>query len=307
MSINQLIDITRRSFRSLNGAMNTVSQNIANVNTEGYSRRRVTLQADSLVSPGIITQTPPGTATGAGVSIGAYERMRDGLLAASTYDASTGLGSAQEEQRLLGALEGIFPIGDGSLSDQLNDFWDAWATLADHPTDNGVRMALRSHAQSLTTTFNRTDEALSLLEQGTEEVLVASVDEVNGLFNKIAELNNTVQSARFQGSPDLVAEDERDQLVKDLAALLPVRVQEDREIGYSVLVNGMTVVQGDHVVELNLDRSGGTPRIVYGDTQVEFNPPQGSDGKLGALLRMVTDTLPGTRSSLDTMANALVT
>ena len=48
MSINQLIEISRRSFRTLDAAMNTVSQNIANVNTEGYTRRRVIMQADSL-------------------------------------------------------------------------------------------------------------------------------------------------------------------------------------------------------------------------------------------------------------------
>ena len=80
MSINQLIEISRRSFRSLNGAMNTVSQNIANVNTEGYARRRVTLQADSIASPGIIMPTPRGTATGSGVSIQSYERVEQSTM-----------------------------------------------------------------------------------------------------------------------------------------------------------------------------------------------------------------------------------
>ena len=133
MSISQLIEMSRRSFRTLDAAMNTVSQNIANVNTEGYTRRRVIMQADSLASPGIIMRTPLGAATGAGVSIQTYERVRDGLLAVAGWDARTSLGAAQEDQRLLGALEGIFPVGEGSINDQLDSFWNAWADLADHP------------------------------------------------------------------------------------------------------------------------------------------------------------------------------
>ena len=61
MSISQLIEISRRSFRTINGAMNTVSQNIANVNTEGYSRRRIPFQADSIASPGVTLPPPDGS------------------------------------------------------------------------------------------------------------------------------------------------------------------------------------------------------------------------------------------------------
>ncbi len=307
MSINQLIEISRRSFRTLDAAMNTVSQNIANVNTEGYTRRRVIMQADSLASPGIIMRTPLGAATGAGVSIQTYERVRDGLLAAAGWDARTSLGAAQEDQRLLGALEGIFPVGEGSINDQLNGFWNAWADLADHPTDNGVRLALRSKASGLVSTLNRTGEALSLLQEGTEAVLAVGVDEINKTLREIGELNETIQAARYTGSPDLVAEDRRDYLIKDLAASGPVRMQDDAKTGYTVSFNGMTVVQGGDVFEMNLDTSGATPRVFYGDTTVEYNATAGDGGQLGAWLRMLNQTLPDTRQALDDVAAALVT
>lgn len=307
MSINQLIEISRRSFRTFNGAMNTVGQNVANAETEGYSRRRVSLQADSISSPGILTRPRPGTATGAGVSIQAYERVRDGLLAAAAWDAHTALGAAQEDQRLLGALEGIFPVGDGSLNNQLNDFWNAWSDLSDHPTDNSARLALRSTAQSLTSTLNRTDEAITLLQEGTQEVLAAGVDEVNGKLHEIAELNARIQTARTSGSPDLVAEDRRDMLVKELAAFMPVRAKEDPATGYTITVDGMNVVHGDRVFELNLDTSGAPPRILFEDSTVEYKPPAGDDGKIGSMLRMVSQTLPNTRQALDEIARTLVT
>ncbi len=307
MSISQLIEISRRSFRTLNGAMNTVSQNIANVNTEGYSRRRVTLQADSIASPGIIMPTPMGTPTGTGVSIQSYERVRDGLLAAAGWDARTSLGAAQEDQRLLGALEGIFPIGEGSIDNELNDFWNAWADLADHPTDNGVRMALRSKASGLASTLNRTDEALLLFQEGAEGVLTVGVNEINKTLREIGDLTGTIQSARFRGSPDLVAEDRRDYLVKNLSTFGPVRVQDNAKTGYTVSMNGMAVVQGAQVFEMNLDTSGATPRVFFGETTVEYNAPAGDDGQLGSWLRLLQQTLPDTRQTLNEVAAALVT
>ena len=88
------------------------------------------------------------------------------------------MGAAQEDQRLHGALEGIFPAGEGSLGNQLNDFWNAWSDLADNPTDNGVRLALRSKASGLVSTLNPTDEALSLLQESTASVLGVGIAEL---------------------------------------------------------------------------------------------------------------------------------
>jgi len=107
MSIHQLIEIARRSFRVQTAAMNVAGQNIANVNTEGYSRQRIGLQADSLANRGLHTQLGPGTVTGAGVSLQTFERLRDGLLVSAGWEARSMLGSADEEQRILSALEGL--------------------------------------------------------------------------------------------------------------------------------------------------------------------------------------------------------
>ena len=307
MGINQLIESSRRSFRVFDGAMNTVSQNIANVNTPGFTRRRVMMRADSLASQGVIMRTPQHMATGAGVSMQAYERVRDTLLTSAEWDAHASLGAAQEDQRLLGALEGIFPVGEGSLDSGLNDFWNAWSDLADNPTDNGVRLALREKASAVVSTLNRTDEALLLLQEGTEAVLAVGIDEINTRLSEIGDLNKRIQAARYAGSPDLAAEDRRDLLVKELSAYAPVKAVDDAETGYSVSINGMAAVEGERTFPLELDTSGPIPRVFYGDTTVEYNAPAGDDGQLGSWLRMLHDTLPNTRQSLDDIASTLVT
>lgn len=300
--------MSRRSFQAAQSGMQAAGQNVANADTPGYTRRRVTLQADATRS-GLYMQTAPGTITSNGVSVQAYSRVRDGLLAASSWEAQTGLGAATEEKRLLGAMEGLFPAdGNGSLGEAMSRFWNGWSNLADYPADNGARIALRSSASTLASTLNRLERDLTGLEQETNEALSTGVEEVNELLNGIAELNATIQTAAAQGVPDLAAEDRRDELVKELSAFAPVRAQQDGSSGYTISIDGITVIQGDQAQMLEIDDTAQIPQVLFGNTGVAMRSREaGDDGKLGAWLRTLGETFPQTRTSLDEMAQALVT
>ncbi|MDX1547922.1 MAG: flagellar hook-associated protein FlgK, partial [Rhodothermales bacterium] len=307
MSINQLFEISRRSFRALDAAMNTVADNVANANTEGYSRRRVRLQADALTSPGVLMPTRHGSVSGLGVSVAAYERVRDGMLAASANDARTGLGAAQEEERLLAALESLFPTGDGGVGSALDDFWNAWSDLADRPADTGLRTALRTQAGALADTLGRTAAGLDAFGSQTRSDLSAQVEAVNGLLDEIATINGTAEAARIQGSPDLAAEDRRDQLVQELSTYLPVEARQDGAAGYTVAIDGMTLVHGSTRTPLGLDADADPPVLLFGDTPVGIDAPAGEDGRIGAALRTLGGAVPEARAALDALASTLVT
>jgi flagellar hook-associated protein 1 FlgK len=306
--MNRLFEISRRALQTHSAAINTTGQNIANASTPGFNRRRLILQSESVVTGKMHTQALPGTFTGAGVSAQSYERVRDQLLSSETWGAQTGLGSAEEEHRILSALEGVLATGtDGSLSAVLGDFWDALGNLADYPTDTGLRENLLSQADALATTLQRHDQAFETLQEQTYEALTTGVETVNGLLEKIGTLNETIQSARFKGSPDLSAEDQRDVLVQELSAYVPLRVQQDAQQGYTLTIQGMEVVQGNHVAGLALeDPPGPTPRVLFENTDVAFKPTPGHDGKLGAWLRLTSDILPGVVADLDTFTQNLV-
>lgn len=303
MSINPLYEISRRSFRAFNASMEAVGQNVANANTEGYSRRRVTLEASSRVAPGLYA-APSGTeATGNGVSVSAYERMRDRLLDASAARAQTGLGAAQEEARILTQLEGALATGtEGSLPKAMESFWDAWSSVANNPEDQGVRSTLLSKTDTLIASFQSLDQSIGQLTTDTQEALATSVDEANGLLDEVASLNATIREARANGSPDLVAEDRRDSLVNDLSEHLPVEVQ-DTEAGYTLTVNGMNVVQGDETTPLTL---ASADTVEFGTTGVAFQPGTEGGGKIGAQVRSLTRTLPDVQSDLDALAETVV-
>ncbi len=304
MSIQNLYRLSRRSFGVFSAQMNVAGQNIANATTPGYSRRRLTLATVGPPQRGIQFGSPFPT-VGTGVSAENLERMRDGLLASASGEARTDLGGAEEETRLLSALEGLFGVDSGaSLQDVMGDFWNAWSDLANNPTDTGVRASLLSQAETVAGTLNDLDDNMTRLATETQTALGNSVDQVNGLLDEIAALNEQISTAQAAGSPDLAAEDRRDGAVAELAAFVPVNVSEESD-GYAVTIDGMIAVQGDQARGLTLDTPAGGPAAIrFEGTTVAFSS---SDGQVGAQLRTLNETIPDTRDALNTFAESLVT
>src|SRR5690625_5634433 len=101
MSLNNLVQISRGAFRVLDASMNATAQNVANMETDGYTRRRVTLQPESLNTRGLWSQSTNRNATGAGVSVADYERLRDTLLQKQTWQARAGWAPRPKKHRLI--------------------------------------------------------------------------------------------------------------------------------------------------------------------------------------------------------------
>ncbi len=307
MSIHQLYHISKRSFASFDAAMNTIGQNVANANTEGYSRRRISLQADSTVNQGFQTKALEKTANGTGVSVSAYERLRDALLSRSTWHANSWMGGSEEEHRITTTLQSIFTSEtDGSLSSQLDHFWNSWSDLADNPTDNGVRMSVRGQGASIAATLSRTAADIEHLQSETVRAIEGGIQDVNRVLEEVAELNGVIQRSHALGSPDLDAEDRRDLLVNELSEQAAITIQEESDGGYTVLIDGIMVVSDSRAKSLELDTSGGMPEVKIADTPISLKVPAEGGGRLGGWLRTLQSTLPDALASLDAIAEALV-
>lgn len=310
MSIHRLYEISRRGLLTAQAGMDVAGHNVANANTEGYSRQRAVLKADSVISQGRQIRTPLGESTGAGVSVERFERMRDGLLEAAAWTAEAGLGAADEQARLLGALEGVLAIsGENALTNELNAFWSAWNDVANTPTDTGVRAALLGRADELAGLLNQQSRGLQGVEAETRQALDDGLSTVNSLLADVAGLNERIQQARQGGTPDLDAEDRRDRRVKELAGFLPVNVQPNHREGYTLTVNGVAVVQGRRAQTFVADGppAQATTTIRYEGTDMTFQPRTDEDGRIGGWLNLLNDALPGVRQSLDDLTESLVT
>ena len=307
MSIHQLYQISKRSFTAFDAAMNTIGQNVANANSEGYSRRRVTMQADSTVTQGFYSRPLERTATGTGVSISSYERLRDALLSRSSWHANSWMGGSEEEHRITTTLQSIFTSStDGALSDQLDQFWSSWSDLADNPTDNGVRMSVRGQGASIAATLSRLSTDIQNLQSETQRALEGGIQDLNRSLEEVAELNAVIQSGNALGSPDLAAEDRRDVLVSEMSEQAAIRIQEEPHGGYTVLMDGIMVVSGSMAKTLELDTTSGTPQVKISDTPITLDVPTEGGGRLSGWLRTLQATLPDTLTSLDRIAESLV-
>lgn len=307
MSISQLIHTARSSLLAYRAAMNTVGQNVANAESEGYSRRTLTLSAQNVAPMGVLTRGTTQTFSGVGVSVEGYERMRDTLLDRSGWHANAFMGGSEEEHRIAAALESVFTVQtEGSLSNQLQHFWNAWSDLADNPTDNGVRLALRQRGASLAGTLNRMAADVEHLESETKRVLQEHVGDANKILEEIAELNGKVTRGRALGTPDLVAEDRRDALVNKLTEMGTFRVQEQPTGAYSITLDGMNLVYDQRAQSLEADLTGTVPEVKIAGTDVSMTIPPEGGGKLGGVLRTLTSMLPDTMTALDEVAETLV-
>lgn len=306
MSLNGLFQTGRRSLRVLEGAIQTAGQNIANAETPGYSRQRLSIRSDNVVAYGIHARTGRGTFTGTGVSIQSYERVRDGLLDRAARDAHADLGAADQEIRTGRALEGMLAADtDGSLTQTLTKFWDAWGEVANAPADRSVRGVLLDRADALAGVFHRHSDDLSRLAGETRTALSDGVAQFNGLAEKVARLNERISAARAAGTPDFAAEDDRDQALQSLSALAPVRVAAEADGSYSVTVQGMSVVQGTHVSGLTLapaESPDADDAVRFAGTDVAFKPGTEGNGGIGGWLRTLNGHIRGTRDGLDALA-----
>nr|WP_272503916.1 flagellar hook-associated protein FlgK [Salinibacter ruber] len=302
-----MFDIGSTSLRAVGEKIDATSQNIANAESEGYRRRRVSLSSRSVAATGLYASNGAQDVTSSGVGVEQFERVRDGMLVAARNEARSSESAAREEGRVLGVLEGALATDtDAGLSASLQGLADGFSNLAINPDSQGVRESVLGRARQLTDTFGRLDQRLGELTTNTENALAGNVEKANGLLNKVASLNEQIENARAGGSPDYAAEDQRDQTVKELSKLLPVEAQENRSDGYTLTVDGMTVVQGTEATNLSVDQSGDTPAVEFGKTGVEFTPGAEGGGEIGAQARLLNDTLPGVQSDLDALADDVV-
>ncbi|HLA63971.1 MAG TPA: flagellar basal body rod C-terminal domain-containing protein, partial [Rhodothermales bacterium] len=149
----------------------------------------------------------------------------------------------------------------------------------------------------------------SRLQEEQVGSLDGHVGNANALLGTIAGLNDRIAAARTAGTPDLDAEDTRDEAVRALGGLVPVRVTEEADGSYSVAVQGMKAVQGREVLEL--ERVGPPDNPTYAvrfkGTSVALLPGDGADtGRIGAALSGLTVALPQARQALDALAARLV-
>lgn len=295
------ISVALSALQAHRRALDVAGNNVANANTDGYTRQRANLSA--LPAPGAPSLFSTSRLTGSGVTVSSVDRLNDPFLDARVRTELGGSGYLTARSDTLAGIEQLLnEPSDTGLSAQLDEFWGAWQDVANDPGEPAARSALLEQASLVATTLNETSAALTARTENTVERLDALAQEVTAVASSVADLNRSIRAAVAGGQPANELMDQRDLLVQHLSELTgaDVRPQDDGTV--DVLLGGTALVRG--VVSHGVAVAGAGSRdvhLVWGD-----GDRVGSvGGAVAGLLEGVNEDLPTALDRLDAVAAAL--
>lgn len=291
--------------------MDVSSQNVANANTEGYSRQRVDLQAAG--GPTVPAIWSVWSGAGQGVDVAGIQRLRDTFLELRGQTEHGKLSYLQGLDASYGQIEqSLGEPSDTGIQSQLADFWAGWHDVANAPGDTAARSQLLQRAQTLTDGLNKAADALKTQWTQTREQLSTSVDSVNTTASTVAQLNQAILRAEQAGLPDSELKDQRDTLVMKLADGAGARVVYGKDGVADVYLGGTALVKGSDARQLQVV---GATTYGAGNVSVAWvsnppvTPPQSADissGSTAAFVQTLNAAIPGVMGQLDAVASSVV-
>jgi flagellar hook-associated protein 1 len=284
-------------------ALQVTGQNIANVNTDGYSRQRVELHADSGPTTPARESRYPGT--GMGVLTGDTTRLRDQFLELRGYQEHAVDAALKESQSVLARIELAFDEpSENGISKLISEFLSAFDDVANHPDDLAARAQLVEQARTLAAGFGQLDAALATQRSSSVDELASIIGEVNNSAARVAELNQNITSAINNGFSPNELMDQRDQLIAQMARQVGVTVRPGENGTVDVFVGGTAIVRGSRSSPLRVEL-GTDPAQTVRVTWASDGYPAGISGAAGGLLSAVNDVIPRYRDGLTAIAQEL--
>ena len=188
-------------------ALSTVSHNVANLNTPGYSRQRVDFEARNPADIGV-------GYIGRGTQISDVKRVVDDLANARLIDSGGELARLQQLSSLSNRIDSLVSDPATGIAGIWSGFFDSVSALSADPAAPALRQDLLGQANSLSARFQQIQGQFDQLSREVDGGLQAAADEVNRLATEIAGLNASIGSRK--AAPDLL--DRRDQLVSELVS-----------------------------------------------------------------------------------------
>jgi len=227
------LEIARRGLL----AMDPAAHNLANANTEGYTRQQAVHVAENPYTIPVRDQKVVPGQIGTGVTVAEIRRVRDTILDAHVRRALGDAGYWEERSDALARVEALFPEpGDYGIQQAIAKFFNYWQDLNNSPQDLGLKAAVREAGEELASMIRVTYAQLEENYNGLKGTLQDKVDEINNLAEEIRGINEAIarlESADYKAN-DLM--DKRDLLIDRLASLIEttVEVTEDPQTGRPV-------------------------------------------------------------------------
>ncbi|MEW8959046.1 MAG: flagellar hook-associated protein FlgK [Moorella sp. (in: firmicutes)] len=252
-----------RGMQAAQRSMYTTAHNIANANTEGYTRQQVVL-ATTPAYPVPAMNRPGGTGWQIGTGVDSQEtrRLRDEFLDTQIRRETGNLGMWQQIQDVLSQVEIVFnEPSDTGLSTLMSQFWAAWQELSKNAESSPVRTTVVETASALAEAFNHSAQQLETIINDIDQSIELKVTEVNSLARQIADLNVQIKNIIAAGDQPNDLLDQRDLLLDNLSKIIDFQIESGDDgriavkVGNSYLVD---IVSGSYDLSpSNLEATSG--------------------------------------------------
>ncbi|MGC8554881.1 MAG: flagellar hook-associated protein FlgK, partial [Candidatus Acidulodesulfobacterium sp.] len=291
ITVNNILDIADSAMTANTAAMNTVSQNVANVNTPFYnSETPIENEAPAVVGA-------PYT-YGTGVNVDQIQRSTDNFVQ-SEVNNETGQNSYYTTlYQGLDQIQNLFNDQTGSgFSSQISQFFNDFQNVANNPSNTSQRTALLSDAQSLAGSINNAYTTIKNTVASTNNSIQGLIPEINNLTSQIATLNQQITYAQNAGSNANELQDEQANAINSLSKLVNISYYTNNNGKTNIALGNVPLVSSDDSFNLSTQVDPSNPA----NLDIMWTGPDGSaqsitsqvtGGSLGAYVNLEQNIAP---------------
>lgn len=304
--IHAMMDIGKRTMMNSQSALQTVSHNIANKNTEGYSRQRVDVQSASPINEGRLQ-------FGMGARAATVSRTSNPFLEKQLQREGATKGYLDSQAELMVRVEQVFNEQSiKGLNQYISDFFNGFRELANTPESITARTVVKETAELMGRDFSRVYSQLNEVQGDINFQIKGRVEEVNKMIEEVATLNQQILETEVRGASANDQRDRRELLIKKLNEIVDIKVAEGDRGSVTIMAGGNGIlVSGNEFAKLSTQRidesgrldvmvkSAGSPEPISIASRVK-------GGSLGAVLQVRDEVVEDIKASMNKLAEAIV-
>ena len=292
--------------RTYQRALATVGNNIANVDTEGYSRQRLEIQESSSSSEGSLN-------IGNGARAVRVQRSYDSFVVENLRSSQSQLTKNQATLEYVTQLENILADKQLSLSTSLDGFFSAVQEVSLSPSSSAARQNMLNVAESTVAQFTSVGAQLSRIEENSYSDLTGQVSALNQLAEQLGNINTSLNRVNSVDKQPNELLDQRDTLIQDMSKLLRVHAVEKNngsvDIHIGDVASGQYLVQGSKASTLGIDRSTTNADEAVLMLDPHMSPQKVTQvlgGSIAGISEFRQNSLTTLRDELDTLTQVFV-
>ncbi|MBY0384165.1 flagellar hook-associated protein FlgK, partial [bacterium] len=263
--IGTSMNVGQRAMMNSQAALHTVSHNIANKNTEGYSRQKTETFSNF---PNGVGKMRVGT----GARAATIQRVNNPYLEKQLAGEKSQLGFLNGQSTALMRLEQVYNEQQvEGLNSSIGKFFNSFRELSTNPENMAKRIAVKESADLLTRDFNRVSEQLHDIRQEANGQVHIQVNEINSVTQEIASLNMQIQKVEIGGGFANDERDRRDALLKQLGELIDIKWAEGKDSTVTIgTADDAILVVGNEARKLEAVPTAGRENKAEGDFDVQY-------------------------------------